>query len=59
MLGGQIWARTVSDPATTEATACFDEQGRLERAVIDLLRAELRGCLTPTQASAFQGTIFE
>jgi NAD-dependent SIR2 family protein deacetylase len=25
MLGGQIWARTVSDPGTTEATACFDD----------------------------------
>jgi hypothetical protein len=35
------------------------EQGGLERAVIDLIRAELRGRLTPAQACAFCDTAFE
>jgi hypothetical protein len=35
------------------------EQGRLERAVIDLIRTELRGRLTPAQASAFRDSVFE
>jgi hypothetical protein len=35
------------------------ERGKLERAVIDLIRSELRGRLTPTQVPAFFDTIFE
>jgi xanthine/CO dehydrogenase XdhC/CoxF family maturation factor len=35
------------------------EQGQLEGRVIDLIRAELRGHLTPAQAVAFRGTVFE
>ena len=35
------------------------EQAELEDAVIDLIRTELRGRLTPVQAAAFRGTIFE
>ncbi|MCS3765280.1 MULTISPECIES: hypothetical protein [Bradyrhizobium] len=34
-------------------------QGRLADAVIELIRAELRGHLTPAQAAAFRGTVFE
>lgn len=35
------------------------EQGELGDAVIKLIRAELRGRLTPAQAAAFRGTVFE
>jgi hypothetical protein len=35
------------------------EQAQLEDAVIDLIRSELRGRLSPAQASAFRDTIFE
>ncbi|MCK1520976.1 hypothetical protein [Bradyrhizobium sp. 17] len=35
------------------------EQAELGDAVIDLIRAELRVHLTPAQAAAFRGTIFE
>lgn len=35
------------------------EQAALGDAVIDLIRVELRGRLTPAQAAAFRGTVFE
>ena len=35
------------------------EQAELSDALIDLIRAELRGRLTPVQAAAFRGTVFE
>lgn len=35
------------------------EQAALDGRVIDLIRAELRGHLTPTQKVAFLGTVFE
>lgn len=35
------------------------EQAELGDAVIDLIRTKLRGRLTPAQAAAFRGTIFE
>jgi xanthine/CO dehydrogenase XdhC/CoxF family maturation factor len=35
------------------------EQAQLEGRVIDQIRAELRGHLTPAQKAAFLGTIFE
>jgi len=35
------------------------EQAEMGDAVIGLIRAELRGCLTPAQAAAFRGTVFE
>jgi hypothetical protein len=33
-------------------------QGQLADAVIELIRAELRGHLSPAQAAAFRGTVF-
>ncbi|CAN5218538.1 hypothetical protein BH11PSE4_BH11PSE4_18950 [soil metagenome] len=35
------------------------EQAELGDAVVDLIRTELRGRLTPAQAAAFRGTVFE
>jgi hypothetical protein len=35
------------------------QQGRLEPSVIALIRDEVRAALSPSQASAFIGTVFE
>lgn len=35
------------------------EQAALDDAIIDLIRVELRGRLTPAQVAAFRGTVFE